>query len=280
MRNSIVGLILLLLLFSCQNKAEKRGDVVASIYGKNLYKTDLENISFEGISYNDSVMRARAFIDKWINNQLLLRQAENNLRPEQLDFSKRLEEYRNSLVINKYETELVRQNLDTDVTEEQINEYYNSNKGEFRLNRNIVKVAVVSLPKDSKKKWIFTKLMRDYDVLMLDSIASMAEEYAESYDLEVSKWYNIEEIIDKYNLNVDNHEIFLKNNKFVTVNDGDLSTLIRFCEFRLIGDDTPCELQSDRIRYIILSLRKKELLDKLYDDLYTKAVREKAFEIY
>ena len=107
MRNSIVGLILLLLLFSCQNKAEKRGDVVASIYGKNLYKTDLENISFEGISYNDSVMRARAFIDKWINNQLLLRQAENNLRPEQLDFSKRLEEYRNSLVINKYETELV-----------------------------------------------------------------------------------------------------------------------------------------------------------------------------
>ena len=97
-----VGLILIMFLSSCQEKKTDNGEIIVSVYGKNLYKTDLENISFEGITYNDSVMRARAFIDKWIKNQLLLRQAENNLRPEQLDFSKRLEEYRNSLVINKY----------------------------------------------------------------------------------------------------------------------------------------------------------------------------------
>lgn len=280
MRISIVGLILLLLFSSCQNKVDQNGEVVASVYGKNLYKTDLENISFEGITYNDSVMRARAFIDKWIKNQLLLRQAENNLDPKQLDFSKRLEEYKNSLVINKYETELIIQNLNTEITDEQILGYYNSNSGEFRLNRNIVRLAVVSLPKDSNKKWIFTKLMRDYDILMLDSISSMADNYAETYDINVEQWYNFEEIIDKYNLKVENQEHFLKNNKFLTVNNGDLSTLIRFCEYRLIGDDSPCELQSDRIKYIILSSRKKELLEKLYDDLYTKAIQEKAFEIY
>ena len=129
MRISVVGLILLLLLSSCHSKADKNVEVIASVYGKNLYKTDLENISFKGITYNDSVLRARSFIDKWINNQLLLRQAENNLDPKQLDFSKRLEEYRNSLVINKYETELIRQNLNTEVTDEQILEYYNSNSG-------------------------------------------------------------------------------------------------------------------------------------------------------
>lgn len=280
MRISIVGLILMIFFTSCQNKVDKEVEVIASVYGKNLYKTDLENISFEGITYNDSVMRARAFIDKWISNQLLLRQAENNLDPKQLDFSKRLEEYRNSLVINKYETELIRQNLNTEVTDEQILEYYNSNSGEFRLNRNIVRIAVVSLPKDSNKKWIFTKLMRDYDVIMLDSISSMADVYAESYDMDVEQWYDFEEIIDRYNLKVDEQDTFLNKNKFLIVNDGDLSTLIRFCEYRLIGDDSPCELQTDRIKYIILSSRKKDLLEKLYDDLYTKAIQEKAFEIY
>lgn len=280
MRISIVGLILLMLFSSCQNKIDQNGEVIASVYGKNLYKTDLENISFEGITYNDSVVRARAFIDKWINNQLLLRQAENNLDAEQLDFSKRLEEYRNSLVINKYETELIKQNLNAEVTDEQILEYYNSNSGEFRLNRNVVRVAVVSLPKDSNKKWIITKLMRDYDTLMTDSISSLADEYAETYDMNVDKWYNFEEIIDKYNLKVDDQESFLKKNRFLTVNDDELTTLIRFCEYRLIGDDSPCELQTDRIKFIILSSRKKELLEKLYDDLYTKAIQEKAFEIY
>ena len=280
MRLSIVGLILLLFFSSCQSKVDSNGEVVASVYGKNLYKTDLDNISFEGITYNDSVMRARAFIDKWIKNQLLLRQAENNLDSKQLDFSKRLEEYRNSLVINRYETELIIQNLNTEITDEQILEYYNSNSGEFRLNRNVVRLAVVSLPKESNKKWIFTKLMRDYDSLMIDSISSMADEYAESYDMNIEQWYNFEEIVDKYNLKVDNQEAFLKNNKFLMVNNDDLSTLIRFCEYRLVGDDSPCELQSDRIKYIILSSRKKELLEKLYDDLYTKAIQEKAFEIY
>lgn len=280
MRITIVGLIFVLLFSSCQNNVDQKGEVIASVYGKNLYKTDLDNISFKGITYNDSVVRARAFIDKWIKNQLLLRQAENNLDPKQLDFSKRLEEYRNSLVINKYETELIMQNLNTEVTDEQILEYYNSNTGEFRLNRNVVRLAVVSLPKESNKKWIFTKLMRDYDSLMTDSISSMADEYAESYDMNIDQWYNFEEIIDKYNLEVDNQEIFLKNNRFLVVNNDDLSTLIRFCEYRLIGDDSPCELQTDRIKYIILSSRKKELLEKLYDDLYAKAIQDKAFEIY
>lgn len=280
MRISVVGLILLLLLSSCHSKADKNVEVIASVYGKNLYKTDLENISFKGITYNDSVLRARSFIDKWINNQLLLRQAENNLDPKQLDFSKRLEEYRNSLVINKYETELIRQNLNTEVTDEQILEYYNSNSGEFRLNRNVVRLAMVAVPKDSNKKWIFTKLMRDYDSLMLDSIASIADEYADRYDLDVEQWHDFEEIIDMYGLKVANQEDFLRKNDFLVVNDGDLSILIRFCEYRLVGDDSPCELQADRIKYIILSSRKKELLEKLYDDLYSKAIQERAFEIY
>lgn len=280
MRISIVGLILLLFISSCQNQIEQNAEVIASVYGKNLYKTDLESVSFEGINYNDSVVRARAFIDKWINNQLLLRQAENNLDQKQLDFTKRLEDYRNSLVINKYETELIKQNLNTEVTEEQILEYYNANSGEFRLNRNVVRVATVSIPKDSNKKWVIAKLMRDYDSLMVDSISSLADKYADSYNMDIERWYDFEEIIDMYNLNVDNQEMFLKGNEFVTINKGDLSTMIRFCEYRLIGEDSPCELQSDRIKYIILSSRKKQLLEKLYDDLYAKALKERAFEIY
>lgn len=280
MRISIVGLILLLVISSCHNKIEQNAEIIATVYGKNLYKTDLESISFEGINYNDSVVRARAFIDKWINNQLLLRQAENNLDQKQLDFTKRLEDYRNSLVINKYETELIKQNLDTEVTDEQILEYYNANSGEFRLNRNIVRIATVSIPKDSNKKWVITKLMRDYDSLMVDSISSLADKYADSYDMNIERWYDFEEIIDMYNLKVDNQEMFLKGNEFMTINQGDLSTMIRFCEYRLIGEDSPCELQSDRIKYIILSSRKKQLLEKLYEDLYEKALKERAFEIY
>ena len=280
MRLFWVGLISVMLLSACQENKEDKGEIIVSVYGKNLYRTDLENIFYEGISYNDSVLRSKVYIDKWVLNQLLVRQAENNLEPNQLDFSKRLEEYRNSLVINKYETELINQNLDTEVTEDQIQEYYNNNSDEFRLNRDIVRIATVELPNDSKKKWLFTKLFRDYDSLMVDSITNLSNEFALSCNMEIEKWHNFDEVVENFNLKVNDKKSFLNENKYCVVNNKDAYILIRFCEYRFVGDVSPCEMEEDRIKYIILSNRKKDLLEKLYEDIYSKAVQEKAFEIY
>ena len=281
MRLLWISLVFVLFFSSCQGKkAEEKSEVVISVYGKKLYKADLENIVYEGISYNDSVLRSKVYIDKWVRNQLLIRQAENNLTPEQLDFSKRLEEYRNSLVINKYETELINQNLDTEVAEDQIYDYYNRNSAEFRLNRDIVQIASVSLPNDSKKKWIFTKLFRDYDSLMIDSLTSLAEQHALSYDFNIQEWRNFEDVIDTFNLKVKDNKSFLNEKKFFVVNNDDIYTLVKICDYKLVGDVSPCEMETDRIKYIILSNRKKELLENLYNDLYSKAVQEKAFDVF
>lgn len=281
MRLLWISLVFVLLFSSCQGKkAEEKSEVVVSVYGKKLYKADLENIVYEGISYNDSVLRSKVYIDKWVRNQLLIRQAENNLTPEQLDFSKRLEEYRNSLVINKYETELINQNLDTEVAEDQIYDYYNRNSAEFRLNRDIVQIASVSLPNDSKKKWIFTKLFRDYDSLMIDSLTSLAEQHALSYDFNIQEWRNFEDVIDTFDLKVKDNKSFLNEKKFFVVNNDDIYTLVKICDYKLVGDVSPCEMETDRIKYIILSNRKKELLENLYNDLYSKAVQEKAFDVF
>lgn len=280
MRLLWVGLILTAFLSTCQEKKEDKGEIIVSVYGKNLYKTDLENIFYEGISYNDSVLRSKVYIDKWIRNQLLVRQAENNLSPEQLDFSYKIEEYRNSLVINKYETELINQNLDTEITDDQIYEYYTNNSDEFRLNRDIVKIAAVTLPNDCKNKWIFTKLFRDYDSLMVDSVAHMADTYALSYDMDMDKWHNFDEIADMYGIQTNDNGTFLNENKYYIVNGNETHTLIRFCEYKLVGDVSPCEIETDKIRYIILTNRKKDLLKKLNDDLYSKALQDKAFDVY
>ena len=281
MRYLWVSLILAMFFSTCQGKkTEDKGEVVVSVYGKKLYKTDLENIVYEGISYHDSVVRAKVYIDKWVRNQLLIRQAENNLTPEQLDFSKRLEEYRNSLVINKYETELIDQNLDIEVTEDQIYEYYNKNGAEFRMNRDIVQIASVSLPNDSKKKWVFTKLFRDYDSLMVDSLTSLSNQYAISYDFNIKEWRNFDEVIDTYDLKVKDNKSFLNEKKFFVVNDDETYTLVKICDYRLVGDESPCEMEIDRIKYIILSNRKKELLENLYNDLQTKAIQDKAFDVF
>lgn len=280
MRLFQVGLLLILFFSSCQEKKTDKGEIIVSVYGKNLYKTDLDDIFYEGISYNDSILRSKVYIDKWVRNQLLVRQAENNLEPNQLDFTKRLEEYRTSLIINKYETELINQKLEKEVTEEHIYEYYNRNSEEFRLNRDIVRVVSVTVEKNNRKRWQLTKMLRDQDSIMVDSIVSMAEQYAVTYDMNIDEWRNLNDVVEHYNLRIKDIKSFLNKDRFITIRDESNITLIRFCECKFVADISPCELETERIKYIILNNRKKELLKNLYDDLYSKALQDKAVIIY
>lgn len=280
MRIFWVGLIFMIFFSSCQETKTDKGEIIVSVYEKNLYKTDLNDIFYEGISYNDSILMSKVYIDKWVRNQLLARQAENNLDQTQLDFTKKIEEYRTSLIINKYETELIKQNLDENVTEKEIYEYYNNNSDEFRLNYDIVKIATVTLPKNAKKKWTFIKMLRDNDSLMVDSIISMADKYATTYDMNVEEWRSLKDVVEQYDLKIKDHKTLLNKNKFLIINDDEQSTLIRFCDCRFVAEISPCEMETQRIKYIILNNRKKELLEKLYNDLYTNALKDNAIEVY
>lgn len=128
MKKVVIGLMMILTLASCQNSRNGNGDkIVATVYDKILYQSDLQDVLYEGISFNDSLVRTKAFIDKWIRRQLLIHQAENTIDKSELDFSRQMEDYRNSLIIYKYESMLVEQNLDTVISEEEIETYLKDN---------------------------------------------------------------------------------------------------------------------------------------------------------
>lgn len=166
-----IGLARVFALVSCQNSKNGNGDrVVATIYDKVLYQSDLQSVLYEGISYNDSIVKTKAFIDNWIRHQLIIHQAENNIDKSELDFSRQIEDYRNSLIIYKYETMYIDNHLDTVVTDEEISKY--------------------------------------------------------------------------------------------------------------IQDNSPLEMDKDAVRYVILNIRKKELIEKMNNSLYNKAVKDRVFEIY
>ena len=142
-----IGLMLVLALVSCQNSGNGKNDKpVAAIYDKVLYQSDLQDILYDGISVNDSIVRTKAFIDNWIRRQLLIHQAENNLDKSELDCLKEIEDYRNSLIIYKYESLLISQNLDTVVSDDEIEKYVNDN-ALFDMNKDAVRSIILNIRK-------------------------------------------------------------------------------------------------------------------------------------
>ena len=254
--------------------------VVAECYGVKLYADELEGLVPASAGKMDSLTQVNAFVDSWIRRQLMVHQAEMNLAPEQLDFSKQIQDYRISLVIYAYETQMVEQYLDTIVSQEEIAAYYEEHKENFQLRSTMVKVAYVILEEDCKQEKEFKQLLSDRDTVDLAHLDMLAAEHALSSFLDVDSWLRLEDLLNVVPIEIYNYESFFKKNRFVMFEKDDRVYMVRFEDYLLEKSVSPIEIEAEGIKNIILLKRQKELLARMRSDLYEQAKREKAFEIY
>jgi hypothetical protein len=151
MRQLYLGILFLVFaLISCQQQEEEHIPI-ASAFDNVLYSDELVEVMPDNLHAKDSLLFARNYINQWQHKKVVLHFAESNLQEEQLDFSRQIEDYRNSLIIYEYRKRLLNQNLDTLVTDEEIQTYYDEHKQEFTLKKNIVQVVFLKVPKGEQK---------------------------------------------------------------------------------------------------------------------------------
>jgi hypothetical protein len=245
-----------------------------------LYESDLKGVIPSGTEPKDSIVLAKNFIDSWIRQRLVIHQAEKNLAKEQMDFTRQLENYRNSLIIYEYENELVKQKLDTVVTMEETETYYDSNQQNFLLKDNIVQFQYVKLPLRSTNTGQFRKLLKSDQSSDKTILAGLCERFAADYFLDDQNWLLFSDLLKKIPIKTYNQEEFLQNHKEVEYQDSSYIYLVRFKDFKIKEGISPLSFEKDRIRNIILNKRKIDLLKKMQDDLYEKAVKNNYFEVY
>lgn len=280
LRNILLALTPMM-LFGCSNYI-KQSDriVVAECYGTRLYADELQDILPADANKMDSLTQINAYVDSWIHRQILIHQAETNLPAEELDFTKQLQDYRNSLVIYAYETQMIEQYLDTVVSDEEITAYYEEHKDNFQLRSTMVKTVYVILKEDCKSAKEFRKLMSNRDTLDMVSLDALAAHEAVASFFDVDSWIRLDDLLAQVPIEIYNSESFLKKNKFVAFEKDDLLYMVRFEDYLLEKSVSPIEIERDGIKDVILLKRKKALVSQMTDDLYEKAKKEKVFEIY
>ncbi len=284
-----VMLLFLVLLVSiglsgCKHKSETNNVPLARVGDNYLYINDLKGIIPKTISSHDSLLFCRSYINKWVHTQLLLHQAEKNLSEDKLNFKKRLEEYRNSLIIYQYETEYVRQNMDTIITEQQIDDYYKSHLKDFQLKENIVKVIYAILDRnrvDSPQlEKTFWRMFHLPDSVLLDSLENYAPVMTESYSADTNNWIPFNQLLKVIPIETYNQGIYLKNHRIIRFKDDTKIYLVKFANFKIKDDISPEELETNFIRQIILNRRKTNMINRLREDIFKHAIKQKEFEIY
>ena len=138
-------LIVACLIAGCQRHGED-SPLLASVYGHELHSSDITGLVGEGVSAEDSVSIVSSYVEQWIRQTVLLTKAEKNITD---DFGRQMREYKNSLLIYAYEQKIVNQLLDTNISDEQIAEYYGQHPEDFQLKNAIVKAVYVTVPSKS-----------------------------------------------------------------------------------------------------------------------------------
>jgi hypothetical protein len=253
---------------------------LARVYDDYLYESDIKGLVSSGTLPKDSLIITRGFIESWVRQRLIIQQAEKNLTSSQMDFTKQLENYKNSLTIYAYENTLVRQKLDTLITEEETQNYYDANQQNFLLKDNIVQLQYVKLPLKSTISKQIKKLLSSDNSDDKNRLADLCEKNAADYFLDSENWLLFNDLLKQIPIKTYNQEEFLKNHRDLEYQDSLFTYLVRFKDFRIKEGVSPFNFEKQRIRDIILNKRKIELIGRMQDDLFNNARKKNVFEIY
>jgi hypothetical protein len=279
---ALIGLFPLLILISCRGKENRtKENPVARVHARYLYPSELKGIFSNRYDWNDSVQTARNYIDKWIKKELLVEKAKLNLTEEELnEIDSQVEETRASLIIYKYEQQLQKQKVDTNITEEEIQSYYDANSSNFIVDKNIVKAIFIKIPRgapniDRVRSWY--RSSNDQD---MNDLESYCYQYATKYDLFNESWTDFGNIKIQLPSEIINDQQFLKYNPWFEMQDSSSYYFVRIREYQLAGNVSPAPYVHDKIKSIILNKRKIEFIKQLENNIYTDGLKSNEFEIY
>jgi len=268
-------------LVSCGNNiADQNPGVVARVYNNFLYESDVQAAIPRGLPTPDSLAFARRFVENWVSRQVFIRYASRNLTNEEMNFERELENYRNSLIIHRFESKLIASELDTVVTEQQLLEYFEQHQVDFRLTNNIVRAKFVILPYDAPDLATFRRLFGSSDAEDLIALGDYCVNHAVSHFLETDTWLIFEELMRVVPLRVEDPAAFLAGNRIVEVTDNRNRYFIHFVDYQLRGSPSPFSFSRNRIRDLLLTRRKAELLVSKRNQLNQEAMTNRRVEIF
>ena len=189
----LATLLALLTPVSCEVLSDWIHDdgVVARVGRHKLTLSQVEEIIPDGTSPEDSLNLALQYINSWASELLFSEVAAAQLTKSEQDVSRELEDYRHSLLKYRYEQRYLNERLDTVVSRNQIEQYYETHKDLFVLERPIVKSRFLDIMQESPYLEVLKGKMSSMDYEDVSQADSLAYSSALKYEDRSDRWIDM-----------------------------------------------------------------------------------------
>lgn len=277
------GVALFLALFSiisCQKKVEHGGKTpLVQVGNYVLYQEDMTQTLPYYTPGADSVELVKEFIRKWIEEQVLYEKAEHNVRGDE-DIERMVAEYRRTLVMNNYERMLLQQKMTEELTEEDLQKYYNDNKQLFMLEEPVIKGVFIKAPLVSPGLKDLKKWYKDKSEESLELMEKYAFRNSVLYEYFYEHWVPVSELEGKVIVNLAELSEDFDKHRNIEAEDGEYCYLLHIEEYMMKGEEKPYDLARHEIIDLLANSRRVEFMNKVKKDLYNQSVEMGRIKYY
>ena len=271
-------LLSLLAVFGCKQQTEEASkDIIVSVNNETLSRNELEISIPNGLLKQDSIIAAENYIRFWIQEALMYDVANKNIADKE-EIDRLVRNYRHSLIIYRYQEQLVQENLSKNISNEEINRFYEENKSNFKLDVSLVKGILLKIPIDAPqisdvREWYQLKKPKD-----VESLDKYIVKNAVSYDDFRDHWIDLESInekLPKKELNASSLQ-----RKFIEQQDSSFYYFLNVQAYLLPGNSEPEEYAKAYIKEILINQKKKDFLKNVENDLYNSALKKEKIKFH
>ncbi|MBC8112324.1 MAG: peptidyl-prolyl cis-trans isomerase, partial [Verrucomicrobia bacterium] len=230
----LAGLLGLAYFFFFKTKPNDTRQAIAKVYETSLYEADLEGLVPKGTSRKDSTDLVNRYVESWIRKQLMLAKAESEVKADEPELERKMLDYRYALLVYELEKKYIAEKLDTNVSEVEIEEYYQKNQADFMLRQPIVQAWQVVVPEKTKKIGEIRNLMRSADFQNKKKLTDLAEQLAINFSLNDSLWVELDDLIKNTPFQgIPNKVQFLKQNVYAEQSQSNQTYLLRILAYKI-----------------------------------------------
>jgi hypothetical protein len=272
-----INAVFFLLIISCKNTktpvAQQDDPLLVSYADKQLKYSDvLEHVGVE-INEQDSQMVVSNFIDGWIKDQVLIKEAKAQIK-DQSEIDKLTEDFRNDLLLLKFEEQLIKSKLDTVISDQELIAYYQSNKSRYKLESTIFRFIFIKANKPIADPKNLENIWKTQNASNLQMLNIYCQNNADICFINPDRWYKWEEIKQYI------PSKFLSENSIHGGTSKDFADVnyaykIKFFEVVRPNQDPPLSFLREQATQAILHQRKIQLLDRIKAELYEQELKEK-----
>lgn len=277
-----VFLVAFAFLTACSsNEKPVNKQLVAQIDGHSLFVSDIqEEFKSRNPEQLDSVKFYKAYTERWLKHHLLVKLVEQELTQTELNVSKELEEYRQELIIHKFNEKNVLLLAESNLTEVELQRYYNKNQSLFVLDEPIAKAIYLIFPKETVLSQRFKHLIFSDNENDIATNEDFIFKTAKKYDNFNNRWVYLENLLrfnnEKNSYNVDK----ILNNKVIEFYSGTDLHFIAIKHLIEKGKVAPFEFVEPQIRSMIINRKKIDFLREIKDSLYQDALKYNKFSVF